>query len=108
MLKREKTTYTKQHRVEQEIERAKVEYNEALSSVETILQQAARGDSINAKLARQHVKSCVDSVVRNPPLLVNPTSAAPAARINSATKLPAGVEPGPRRVSVAPLTSPSG
>lgn len=70
VLKREKTTYLKEHRVEIEIEHAKVEYHEALSSVEAILQQAARGDSINAKLAKQQVKSCVDSVVRNPNALI--------------------------------------
>ncbi len=70
ILKREKTTYIKEHPVENEIERAKIEYDEALVSVETILKQAARGETINAKIAKQHVKACVDSVIRNPNALI--------------------------------------
>lgn len=70
ILKREKTTYIKAHPVENEIERAKDDYSDALASVESILQQAARGETINAKIAKQHVKACVDSVIRNPNALI--------------------------------------
>jgi HD-GYP domain-containing protein (c-di-GMP phosphodiesterase class II) len=70
ILKREKTTYIKAHPVENEIDRAKTDYDVALASVEEILQQAARGETINAKIAKQHVKACVDSVIRNPNALI--------------------------------------
>lgn len=70
ILNREKTEYRAEIKVEKEIDTASDTYKEALTSVETILKQAAKGEEINARLTKQHVKACVDSVIRNPNALI--------------------------------------
>lgn len=70
ILTREKTNYRAEVQVEHEISKADVTYKEALGSVENILKQAARGEEVNARITKQHVKACVDSVIRNPNALI--------------------------------------
>lgn len=60
------TQYVNTTTVEHEIRRAAVAYQQSLDEIKTLLTKINGGTSIHAKLVRQHVKECVDSIERNP------------------------------------------
>lgn len=61
------TRYQTTTTVEQEIRSASEAYQKSLTEIKSLLQAiGSGGDTIQAKLVKQHVRECVDSIERNP------------------------------------------
>lgn len=61
------TRYETTTSIEQEIRSANEAYQKSLAEIKNLLTQISNGaDSVQAKLVKQHVRECVDSIERNP------------------------------------------
>ncbi len=56
--------------VEAEIKVAKSIHKSALSEVKSLLNRAGEGEALDTQQVREHVKSCVDSIERNPSAMI--------------------------------------